>query len=228
MPGSQRSSMPWITANRRPRSVSSPSRSGIHGASPRTVATGGSSAARIATAPPMEKPRSKVRGAPAAQTAARASATHRSIRFHDLIRYFTSATPSSGKRGASQRTSHSIEALRVPSTSPLCPPFTHTTAVRSVGACDPHFGASRQSLQRPSEEPGQRGRSRTAFNPASASSPILLMTGARNGAAGRKIPLRWKSAMYVICVPAPVGSNAISSSQRAFALSPSACGRHDV
>ena len=133
IPGSQRSSRPWMTASRRPRNGSSDRRSGNHGARPTTVSTDGSTAACTATAPPIEKPSSKVRGAPASTTAARASATHQSSRFHDLIRYRTSAKPSSGKAGASRRTSHSSDALQVPSTSLPWPPFTHTTARRAVG-----------------------------------------------------------------------------------------------
>ena len=133
MPGSQRSSEPWITSNRFPRRVSRLSRSGIQGASPRTASTVGSAAAWIATAPPIEKPSRSVRGAPVSSTAAIASATHQSICFHDLIRYFTSAKPSSGNSRASLRTSHSIDALQVPATSPLCPPFTQTIAACAAG-----------------------------------------------------------------------------------------------
>ena len=75
-----------MTAKRRPRRGSSASRSGIHGARPTTVSTVGSAAAWIAAAPPIENPSNSVLGAPASCTAARVSATHQSIRFHDLIR----------------------------------------------------------------------------------------------------------------------------------------------
>ena len=132
MPGSQRSSEPWSTRSRRPRSGSSESRSGSHGARPSTVATDGAPAACTATAPPIEKPSRSVRPAPSASIASSASSTHRSSRFHDLIRYLTSPNASDGKRGASARASHSSEALHVPSTSPAWPPFTQTTTAAAA------------------------------------------------------------------------------------------------
>ena len=62
------------------------SRSGIQGASLSACSTDGSSAIEIATAPPIEKPSSSVRCAPAACTAARASSTHASRCRHDFTR----------------------------------------------------------------------------------------------------------------------------------------------
>ena len=117
------------TSCRFPRSGSNDKRSGIHGASPTTRSTDASSATEIATAPPIEKPSSNVRSAPTAWTAARASSTHDSRRRHDFTRYRTSANTNCGKRGAKRCTSHSSDALQVPSSSALRPPFTHTTAV---------------------------------------------------------------------------------------------------
>ena len=73
-------------AGRLARIGSNESRSGSQGASPSTDSTEGSTAACTATAPPIEKPSSSVRGAPVSTTAARASATHQSSRRHDLIR----------------------------------------------------------------------------------------------------------------------------------------------
>ena len=60
--------MPCRTSRRFPPSPSSSRRSGSHGARPRTPSTLGASALRTATAPPIEKPRRSVRGAPAAAT----------------------------------------------------------------------------------------------------------------------------------------------------------------
>ena len=87
----------------------------------------------IETAPPIENPKSIVRGARTSRTAARASSKHQSSRFQDFTRYLTSAKAISGSRVDSRPTSHSIEALQVPSTSRAWPPFTQTTAYRSVG-----------------------------------------------------------------------------------------------
>ena len=116
-PGSQRSSDPWSTARRRPRSGSSESRSGIQGASPTTRSTDGSPAAAIATAPPIENPSSSVRARAGLVARPRARPRRsRSSRFHDLMRYRTSTNARCGKRGASRRTSHSSEALQVPAT----------------------------------------------------------------------------------------------------------------
>ena len=85
--------------------------------------------------------------APSASIAARASSTHQSSRFQDLIRYRTSPKASAGKRGASRRTSHSSDALHVPSTSPPWPPFTHTTAAAaSARPGDAELGTGSESL----------------------------------------------------------------------------------
>jgi hypothetical protein len=64
-----------MMSSRLPRNGSSESRSGIQGASPSTHSTDASSAAEIATAPPIEKPSSSVRRAASACTAARESSS---------------------------------------------------------------------------------------------------------------------------------------------------------
>ncbi len=85
MPGSQRSRDPWKTSRRFPAIGASSSRSGIQGASPITPSTRGSSAAEIATAPPIENPTSRT-GPAVAAIAARQSSMHRSSTRHDLTR----------------------------------------------------------------------------------------------------------------------------------------------
>ena len=62
MPGSQRSSAPWSTSSRRPRSGSRTAGRGATARGRARASTDGSSAAAIATAPPIEKPSSSVRG----------------------------------------------------------------------------------------------------------------------------------------------------------------------
>ncbi len=97
MPGRPRSSEPWITSSRLPRSGETSSSSGIHGARPRTPVTRGSSAAEIATAPPIEKPSRSFGPAPVASIAARQSSVQSSSRRQERIRYRTSANASSGE-----------------------------------------------------------------------------------------------------------------------------------
>ena len=171
MPGSQPSSEPCRTSSRLPRSGSSASRSGIHGASPSTRSTDGSSAAAIATAPPIEKPSKAVCAPSASRIAARASSMQLSSRRHDLTRYRTSTKRSSGRRGARRRTSHSSDALHVPSTSPFCPPSTHTTTsrprpvTRISAPVERSVGRARPALPGSATPPIVRVRVRSGVSP---------------------------------------------------------------
>ena len=166
IPGSQRSSAPWTIASRRPSSVETSSRSGIHGASPITVVTRGWSAAAIATAPPIEKPSSASSSAPsptASERAARQSSMHHVSRFHDLIRYRTSTNETAGKSGARRRTA---------------------TRARAPGALDLAGGAAVDADHRPPAARVRHARLRAGCEPDGylARSPDPLAAKARQPA----------------------------------------------
>ena len=156
MPGSGRSSDPCSTASRRPRSGSSESRSGNHGARPthgldgrlvRDQRRDGAAHREAEQQRPLRADgvdrRARVLGAPVEPVPRLDPVAH-------LAR--TRARRSAARGGA---TSHSSEALHVPSTSAAWPPFTQTTAeLRAGGPVTRSSAPLRSFIRRPRRPAG--------------------------------------------------------------------------
>ena len=185
MPGSQRSSEPWRTSSRRPRSGSSDEPVGDprREADARVSTDGSSAACDRDGAAHREAEQERPRRADRVDRRARVldAPVEPLPRLDPVAHLGERELP--GTRGASRPTSHSSEALHVPSTSP------RLAAVHADDRSAASAGPVTRSSAPVDSSPTRRQPSRTDFSPARASSPIRLITGASSRPGRPEDPL---------------------------------------